>query len=123
MKNWYLYFILKISRNLLTFGSLLCKVWKMYSLSTSETAGFWSCFKHQSQHLLTSQCHLQCEIALLACAKLMLQARRLWPELKQQNISGEHGHTHIALSLCGDVHHGPMFTGLTVGLQEWFSGC
>lgn len=108
MKNWHLYSILKICRNLLTYGSLLCKVWKMYSLRTSETAGFWSCFKYQPQRLLTSQSHLQCEMALLA--KLLLQSRRLRPELKQQKVSGEHDHTHTALCLCGDVHHGPMFT-------------
>lgn len=98
MKIWHQYFILKIYRNLLTFGSLLCKVWKMYSLSTSETAGFWSCFKYKSQQLLISQCHLQCEIALLACAKLMLQPR-LWPELNQQNGPGEHDDTDTALCL------------------------
>lgn len=110
MKNWHLYSILKICRNLLTYGSLLCKVWKMYSLRTSETAGFWSCFKYQPQRFLTSQSHLQCEIALLACAKLLLQSRRLRPELKQQKGSGEHDHTHTALCLCGDVHRGPVFS-------------
>lgn len=50
----------------------------------------------------------------------MLQLR-LWPELKQQNRSGEHDHTHTAcvemsiMALC--------LLGFTVGLQGCFSGC
>lgn len=75
----------------------------MHSLRTSETDGFWSCFKYKSQHLLSSQRHLHCEIAGLARAELTVQPRRLQPERKQQDVSGVRDHTHLALRLRGDV--------------------
>lgn len=99
-KSWYIYCILKKPTEISWLSVHYCAMlWKMHSLRTSKTAEFWSCFKYKSQHLLSSQCHLQCEIAGLAWIEL----RRLWPKLNQQNISGVHDHTHSVVHLCGDI--------------------